>query len=332
MARYFPESLVREALPMAEAIRAVEAAFAALGAGRAENRPRERLRLPGGRFPARILHIMTAAISDLGLSGLKAYTSGRDGARFSFLLFDQASGALAAVMEADLLGRIRTGAATGVAAAHLAPETASTVGLLGCGAQAGPQLEALAAVRPLERAEVFCRDPGRRRRFAEEMAAQLDLEVVPAGSAEQAVRGKALVVTITSSREPVLCGDWVEPAAFVAAAGSNSRSRRELDAGAVLGRGRIVVDDPEQAKRECGDLLPLVAAGELEWGRVESLASVVAGGTGGAGGARSPAREAAPAGALFESQGVALEDLAVAALVYRRAAAEAPPLGGAPPE
>ena len=326
MARYFPESLVREALPMAEAIRAVEAAFAALGAGRAENRPRERLRLPGGRFPARILHTMTATIPDLGLSGLKAYTSGRDGARFSFLLFDQASGALAAVMEADLLGRIRTGAATGVAAAHLAPAPAATAGLLGCGAQAGPQLEALAAVRPLERAEVFCRDPERRRRFADEMAARIALEVVPAGSAEAAVRGKDLVVTITSSREPVLCGEWVEPAAFVAAAGSNARSRRELDSRTVLGRGRIVVDDPEQAKRECGDLLPLVAAGQLEWERVESLASVVAGG------ARPPASGPAPAGALFESQGVALEDLAVAAVVYRRAAAEAPPLGGAFPE
>lgn len=332
MARYFPESLVREALPMAEAIRAVEAAFAALGAGRAENRPRERLRLPGGRFPARILHTMTATIPDLGLSGLKAYTSGRDGARFSFLLFDQASGALAAVMEADLLGRIRTGAATGVAAAHLAPAPAATAGLLGCGAQAGPQLEALAAVRPLERAEVFCRDPERRRRFADEMAARIDLEVVPAGSAEAAVRGKDLVVTITSSREPVLCGEWVEPAAFVAAAGSNARSRRELDSRTVLGRGRIVVDDPEQAKRECGDLLPLVAAGQLEWERVESLASVVAGRAGVAGGARSPASGPAPAGALFESQGVALEDLAVAAVVYRRAAAEAPPLGGAFPE
>lgn len=317
---------------MAEAIRAVEAAFAALGAGDAENRPRERLRLPGGRFPARILHTMTATIPDHGVSGLKAYTSGRDGARFSFLLFDQESGALAAVMEADLLGRIRTGAATGVAAAHLAPEAAATVGLLGCGAQAGPQLEALAAVRPRERAEVFCRDPGRRRRFAEETAAALDLEVVPAESAEAAVRGKDLVVTITSSREPVLCGEWIEPRAFVAAAGSNARSRRELDFAAVLGRGRIVVDDPGQAKRECGDLLALVAAGRLDWGRVESLGSIVAGGAGLGAGARPAAGEAAPAGALFESQGIALEDLAVAEQVYRRAAAEAPPLGGAPPE
>lgn len=325
MARYFCESLVREAVPMADAIGAVESAFVALARGDAENRPRQRLRLPGGRFPARVLHTMTAASAESGFCGLKAYTSGRDGARFSYLLFEQETGALAAVMEADHLGRIRTGAATGVAAARLAPPGAATLGLLGCGAQAGPQLEALAAVRPLERAEVFCRDPERRRRFAEAMASRLDLEVVPAGSAEEAVRGKALVATITPSREPVARGEWIEPRAFVAAAGSNARSRRELDAEAVLRGGRIVVDDREQAKLECGDLLPLVAAGRLDWERVESLASVVGAGV-------SPGSGAAPAGALFESQGVAIEDLAVAALAYRRAAAEAPPLGAGLPE
>ena len=314
---------------MRDAVRAVEDIFRQVGAGEAESLPRRRLKLPGGRRPARVFHNMAAASAALGYCGLKAYASGRDGARFVFLLFEQESGALAAVMEADALGRIRTGAATGVAADHLAPAGAASVGIVGCGGQARTQLEALAAVRPVTRVDAYCRSPERRAGFAGEMTEALGIPVHAAASAEAAVRDRDLVVAITSSRTPVVRGAWLSSGAFVAAAGGNSRSRRELDAEAVLGRGRIVVDDLRQAREECGDLTALADAGDLDWSAVESLGAVVAGGRSAAGASKSAAAAGRPAGgSLFESQGIAAEDLAAAVLVYRRAAAEAPPLAG----
>ncbi len=308
MTPYFSEELVSEALPMADAVRAVEAVFAELGAGGAENRPRQRVRVPG-----RMLHTMSAGSAELGFCGLKTYLTGRDGARFVVLLFDVRTGSLAAVMEAEALGRIRTGAATGVAADYLAPTEARACGIVGCGFQAGAQLEALAVVRPLERVAAYCRAPDRRRAFAEEMSRRLEIPVAPAPSAEAAVAGMDIVVAATSAREPVIHGAWLTPGAFVAGIGGNSLRRRELDRETVLGAERIVVDDLEQAKIECGDLAAVVETGDLAWDRVETLGAVVAAG----------ARAAPPGGALFESQGIAAEDIAAAAVVYRRALGEA---------
>ena len=260
---------------------------------------------------------MSAGSAALGWCGLKTYITGRDGARFFVLLFDQRTGSLAAMMEADALGQIRTGAATGVAADYLALPDAGRVGIIGCGTQAGSQLEGLAAVRPLRRVEAYCRDPGRREAFSETMAARLGVTVAPVESAEAAVRQKEIVVTITSAREPVVRGGWLHPGAFVAAAGGNALQRRELDRTAVRNAARIVVDDLPQARIECGDLAAL-SADELDWSRVETLGSVVAAG-------RLAQR---PGGVLFESQGIAAEDIAAAAVVYRRGRAEAVPIAG----
>ena len=308
--RYFPEALVREALPMRDAVAAVERVFRELAAGGAQNRPRQRVRVPG-----RMLHTMSAASAALGFLGLKTYLTGREGARFVLLLFEQASGSLSAVMEADALGQIRTGAATGVAADYLAAPNAATVGIVGCGYQAATQLEALAVVRPLARVECYCRNPERRARFARRMSDQLGFPVTPAATGDAAVRHKQIVVAVTSAAEPVIRGEWLAAGAFVAAAGGNSLRRRELDRAAVRHAARIVVDDLDQARLECGDLAPLVTSGDLRWEDVETIGEVVAGGKGAAG------RESA----LFESQGIAAEDIAVAALVYERARDEAVP-------
>ncbi len=295
---------------MRDAVVAVEQVFRELGKGSAENRPRQRVRVPG-----RMLHTMSASSAALGFLGLKTYLTGRDGMRFVLLLFEGATGSLAAVMEADALGQIRTGAATGVAADYLAPPDAAAAGILGCGYQAETQVEALSLVRPLTRVEAYCRDPERRTRFAARMSARLGLEVIPAGSAEEAVRGKPIVVAITSAAEPVVRGEWLGPETFVAAAGGNSLKRREIDRAAVRWARRIVVDDLEQARIECGDLAPLVAAGELCWDDLETIGAVVAAGKG----------SSRAGSALFESQGIAAEDIAVAALVFERGKAEALP-------
>ena len=298
---------------MRDALGAVEAVFRELGEGGAQNRPRQRVRVPG-----RMLHTMSASSSALGYLGLKTYLTSRDAMRFVLLLFDQETGSLAAVMEADALGQIRTGAATGVAADYLAAPGASSAGIVGCGYQAETQLEALAGVRPLTRVEAYCRDPERRARFASKMSARLGLEVVPAPGGEAAVRNKPIVVAVTNAAEPVVRGEWLAPGAFVAAAGGNSLGRRELDGAAVRHADRIVVDDREQARTECGDLAPLVASGELRWEDLETIGEVVAAGKGGG----------RPGSALFESQGIAAEDIAVAALVYERAKAAAAPFPG----
>lgn len=311
MTRYFPESLVRALLPMRDAITAVEAMFRELGEGRAENRPRQRVRVPG-----RMLHTMSASSPALGYLGLKTYLTGRDGMRFVLLLFDQESGSLAAVMEADALGQIRTGAATGVAADYLADPGAAGAGIVGCGYQAETQLEALSLVRPLTRVEAYCRSAERRERFAETMSDRLGLAVIPAASGEAAVRNKPVVVAVTNASEPVVRGDWLAPRTFVAAVGGNSLKRRELDEAAVRGAERIVVDDREQARIECGDLAPLAAAGELRWEDLETIGEVVAAGK----------RSGRTASTVFESQGIAAEDIAVAALVYERGREEATPL------
>ena len=293
---------------MRDALDAVEEVFRELGEGGAQNRPRQRVRVPG-----RMLHTMSASSAALGYLGLKTYLTARDGMRFVLLLFDQETGSLAAIMEADALGQIRTGAATGVAADYLAAPGASTAGIVGCGTQAETQLEALALVRPLTRVEAFCRNPERRARFARKMSGRLGVEVVPAPSGEAAVRGKPIVIAVTNAAEPVVRGAWLAAGAFVAAAGGNSLGRRELDGAAVRHADRLVVDDREQARIECGDLAPLVAAGELRWDDLETIGEVVAAGKG----------SAAAGPALFESQGIAAEDIAAAAVVYRRAKADA---------
>lgn len=310
MTRYFPEALVRAVLPMRDAIAAVEAVFRELGAGGAENRPRQRVRVPG-----RMLHTMSASSAALGYLGLKTYLTGRDGMRFVLLLFDQPTGSLAAVMEADGLGQIRTGAATGVAADYLAAPAAASVGIVGCGYQAETQLEALALVRPLTRIDAYCRSAERRERFAEVMSGRLGVPVRPVATGEAAVRDKPIVVAVTNAAEPVVRGEWLAPGAFVAAAGGNSLGRRELDCAALRGAERIVVDDREQARIECGDLAPLVEAGELRWEDVETIGEVV---TAGKEGRRTGS-------AVFESQGIAAEDIAVAALVSERGSGEAIP-------
>jgi len=296
---------------MRDALDAVEAVFRELGEGGAQNRPRQRVRVPG-----RMLHTMSASSSGFGYLGLKTYLTSRDAMRFVLLLFDRETGSLAAIMESDALGQIRTGAATGVAADYLAAPGASTVGIVGCGYQAETQLEALALVRPLIRVEAFCRNPERRARFAATMSARLGVEVVPAPSGEAAVRGKPIVVAVTNAAEPVVRGAWLAPGAFVAAAGGNSLGRRELDGAAVRHAGRIVVDDRESALEEAGDLLIPMSEGLIDEGSIHcSLGDLVLD--------RCEGRASSTQVTLFKSVGFALSDLAAARLVHRRIASGA---------
>ncbi|MFQ5520247.1 MAG: ornithine cyclodeaminase family protein [Candidatus Methylomirabilia bacterium] len=308
--RVLSEAEVVRLLPMSLALEAVEAVFRWQAVGQTVNRPRVRLRAPAG-----ILQVMPAVAPELAAMGLKTYTVMRGGrAQFVVLLFDSETGALQAIVEADRLGQIRTGAASGVATKYLARTDAEVVGCYGTGYQAETQLEAVCAVRKIRRIQVYGRDPERRRRFAALMAERLNVEVVSVERPELAARDALILITITNSKTPVLHGAWVQPGAHINAAGSNALERVEVDAEVVRRASLIVVDAIEQARIECGDLVEPVRVGMTNWDQVRELGEIVAG--------QVPGRPSAEAVTLFESQGVAMEDVAVAARVLQGAQAE----------
>ena len=302
MALYLTEEDVSSLLDVDTAIEAVEEAFRHQGNGQATNSPRERLRLTGGHF-----NLMTAAAPGLGVMGLKAYAGGS----FHVHLSSSETGELLAIIEAGALGRLRTGAASGLATRLLAREDSATLGLIGTGRQALPQAEAVLRVRPIDRVVVFSRDPGRRRAFASHAACALGVEVEAAGSAEECVAQADVLAVITNSAEPVVCGEWLRPGVHVNAAGANNWTRRELDEEAVRRADAIVVDDLAQARTECADLMHAVETGAARWEQVSSLCDALAG--------RSPGRRRPEDVTLFESQGVALEDIALGLRAYRLA-------------
>jgi ornithine cyclodeaminase/alanine dehydrogenase-like protein (mu-crystallin family) len=306
MALFLNEREVAQLLPMKECVDVLEEAFAHAGAGQVENKPRSRIRMPGGFF-----HFMAAADAGHGVFGYKAYPSFAGGAKMLVMLYDFESGELLACLEAGRLGQIRTGAASGLATRHMARANASSVGIIGSGFQARSQLEAICAVRDIKEARVYSRRPERREDFARRMGEALSLAITPVASAQDCVAGMDVVVTITSARDPVLEGEWLPPGAHINAAGGNHWMRREVDEATVTRADLIVVDDLEQAKVECGDLLYPQGRGTFRWEMVHELREVIAG--------RVPGRPSDQSVTLFESMGVALEDIAAAQLVYRKA-------------
>ncbi len=299
---YLTEKDVAELLTPEDAVEAVEACFRRLAAGAVQNRPRYRLRLEGGA-----LAVMAAADLELGYAGAKVYAGFRDGARFAVLLFRADEPELVAVLEADKLGQLRTGAASGVAARHLARSGACSLGLIGCGWQAESQLACIRAALPeVERVVAYCRSEERLRAFSEEHGAE-------PGESHRDAASCDVVVTVTTSPDPVLRGEWLEPGALVCAVGANDGRRRELD-NVVLERAAFVCcDSREDARLESADLIEPVSSGVLDWLEVHELQEVVAGETVG--------RQSDEDVVLFKSTGLAAWDVAAAAAVVERARA-----------
>ena len=300
MPLYLTEEDVAGLLDAGDAVEAIDACFRRMASGVVENAPRRRLRLEDGS-----LADMAASDLELGLAGGKLYAAAGGGASFVVCLFDASVPALVAVLEADHLGRLRTGAASGVAARYLSREGARTLGVLGCGHQAETQVSCIrAAVPTIERVVAYCRTPERLAAFCERVGAE------PAESHREA-GSQDVVVTITSSRDPVLRGEWLAPGALVIAAGANVASRRELD-NAVLERATFVCcDSLEQARLESGDLIEPVQAGVLDWLEVHELQEVVAGEVAG--------RQSDADVVVFKSNGLAAWDVAIAAAAVERA-------------
>ena len=300
MPLYLSESDVDALVSPADAVAAVEQCFRRMAAGDVEIAPRRRLRLPEGS-----LADMAAADAGLGLTGGKLYAATANGATFVVVLFDSESSELVAVIEADRLGQLRTGAASGVAARHLARAGAATLGVIGCGNQAETQVACIRdAVPTIERVVAYCRTPEKLSRFCELAGAE-------PGESHRDAATNDVVVTITNSRDPVLRGEWLDAGALVVAAGANVVSRRELDNAVLERAGFVCCDWIEQAKLESGDLVEPVAAGVLDWLEVHELHEVVSGETVG--------RHSDDDIVVFKSNGLAAWDVAIAAEVVRLA-------------
>jgi len=306
MALLLRESDVERLLTMKDAMDLVEKVHREYSTGAASDVPRERTRLPKAA-----LQVLQGAVPSAGVFGYKAYTTSREGARFLVYAFDAENGRLLGVVEADRLGMMRTGAIGGVAAKWLARADARVAGIFGSGWQAHGQIEALAHARKLQRVKVYSRTREKLEKFCEEVRAETGLDVVAAASAEETVRGSDIVVTITKSATPVFSGEWLAPGTHINAAGSNSLVRREIDERTVLMATRVVVDSRATALKEAGDLLPALDQGRLGAGALVEIGEVIAGTRAG--------RGAADEITLFESQGMAIQDLAVAAHLLKLA-------------
>lgn len=307
MALLLTEADVRKILTMPLAIDAVERAFRHLGDGSGVLHSRQRLHVPGQSY----LHYMAAGDSSDGYMGLKIYTSSRQGLRFLIPLFSPTSGDLLALVEGDYLGQMRTGAASGVATKFLANPGSRMAGIIGTGSQARTQLEAVALVRKIQSVNAFGRDAERREQFAADMSSRLRVNVEAVSTAEEAVRDADIVITATTSTEPVLSGAWLKAGAHINAIGANFPQKRELDDEAVRRASLIAVDSREQSKHEAGDLIHAFGGDASRWGGVVELAEIVSG--------KVPGRHDSAQLTLFKSNGIAIEDIVVAGRVYELA-------------
>jgi alanine dehydrogenase len=307
MKLYLSEQDVLACLPMSKAVELVDFAFHQLAEGTAINHPRRRVILPTGS----VLHYMAAG--NPGYFGLKAYSvNAKTGAHFEVLLYRSSDGLPLATLAANHLGQIRTGAASGVATKYLARADASVAGIIGSGFQAETQLEAVSNVRKLSEVRVWSRKAERRAEFAQRCAAKFGLNVRAAETARECVEGADIVVTATSSKEPVIEAAWIAPGTHINASGSNWAERRELPTELIYDRAAIVaVDSVEVAKLESGDLLiPLRDKSGAEFPGIE-LADIIAG--------KKPGRTSPGQITVFKSNGLAVEDIAVAGYVYEEA-------------
>jgi ornithine cyclodeaminase/alanine dehydrogenase len=299
------EAEVTDLLDMDSTVTAVEEILRQHAEGKATNHARRRASLPTGG-----LNVMFAGAPQIGALGLKAYTVAKTGARFYTMLFDPESGELLSIIQSDKLGQLRTGAASGVATKFLAREDAKTLGLYGTGWQAESQLEAIAAVKELERVVVYSRKEESRKAFAEKMGGRLGMDIETTHSPEEPA-AQDIVTTMTSSKEPVLFGEWLRPGAHVNVAGSNSLLKTEVDREAIKRASFVCVDSKEEIGLEAGDLLQSLESGSLLPEAVFELGGVVAG--------HLPGRTSPDDITVFASQGLALEDMAAARIAYDRA-------------
>jgi len=304
MTLHINESEVRELLTMPAAISAVEEVSRKQAEATVIVHPRRRFELPNRGY----FHYMAALDTADGYVGMKQYTYVKGKLCFLVPLYSVASGELLALIEADYMGQLRTGAASGVATKYLARKHAKVAAIIGTGGQARTQLEAIHNVRMLDAVYVFGRDEQRRKKFCDEMTEQLEVTCYPMQLAADAVRNAEIICTATTSSQPVLNGLDLAPGVHINAIGANHAHKQELDEAAVARANLIYVDSLAQSKQEAGDLIIPFAKQPERWAEVHELADLIAG--------KVPGRANDSQITLFKSNGIASWDLAVAGKVY----------------
>ncbi len=303
---HLTEDDVRQVLTMEMAIEGVEAGLRKMALEEAVSMPRSRCQTDHV-----MLHVLPAAAKTLGVVGFKAYTATKKGTLFHITIYDGKTGEMLALLQADYLGQMRTGAASGVATKYLARKDSVSLGLFGTGKQARTQLRAICKVRNITKVHVYGRDEANRKSFADEMSRECAVEVIPVAKPEEAAKNLDIIATITSSREPVLHGEWVSPGQHLNIAGSNFITKSEIDVEVVRRSNIVAIDSKEQGRIEAGDLVEAIDQNVVEWIDITELGRIVAG--------RAPGRSSAQDVTLFKSLGIGLEDIAVAGKVYTKA-------------
>lgn len=307
-ALFLDEACVRQLVTMEDALAAVEEVFGELGRGHVVNVPRVRVPVEGG-----ILRITAAVLSYRGYYGVKVSSTAvfHSNAGRMFCLYREKTGELCAVVQVFAMGALRTGAASGIATKYLANPDAAVLGVLGSGRQARTQVDAVCAVRPIREIRAWSPTPASRAAFCADIQKVKQITAIPVDTPERAVRGADVLVTATTSTEPVVHGAWLQPGVHINAIGANYEHRRELDTAAVAAAKFIATDDTEQVRYEATDLVVPVAEGALSWDRVHGLGDVVSG--------KLKGRARREDITLFKSLGVAIEDVALAARAYEKA-------------
>jgi ornithine cyclodeaminase/alanine dehydrogenase-like protein (mu-crystallin family) len=296
---------------MNECIELTEKVFRDEAVGQAINLPRTHLPLPKG------MHRTVFGIAHgFGVYGMKTYGSDRrpnapSRTRYLVMLYDLELGGLEAIVEARDLGQIRTGAVSGVATKFMAREDASTIGIIGSGWEARAQIAAMNEVRTISHVKAYSRSAEKREAFAAEMREVHGLDVVAVNFAEECVRDVDILITITGSDDPVLEGSWIAPGTHINGIGATGVNRRELDVDSVSRADLVVVENMEQARADCGELIYAEERGGFEWSKAVELAAVITG--------EASGRPSNDSITLFDALGVGTEDLAAAAVVLRKA-------------
>jgi alanine dehydrogenase len=308
MSMLLTEEEVDAMLSMPDAIAAVEEGFRRLARGEAQNFPRQR-----GGPPGAVLNVMWAVAPGMGLMAVKTYpvvrTDVPQSSTSTLVLYGLPEGRVRGIIEADTLGQRRTGAASAVATRLMARPDSEVLTVFGAGRQARGQVEAMAQVLPrLSRVLVVNRDLERGRKIAAEVEETWAIAAEPTHT-ETGVRQADVIVTATGASEPLFDGAWVRPGTHINAAGSNYRDKAEIDAVTLASAAVVAADSVEVARLECGDLH---RAG-FDWEALVELSDIVVG--------NRPGRNSDDDVTIFESQGLAIEDLVCSDVILREAEA-----------
>ncbi len=306
MVVYLSDSDVRSLVSVDDAFAVTDDLFKDAAQGHVDNHPTTELNVPKGFF-----RLKAGTALGLDVYGFKAYGGVARAGRYLVFVYTMSTGVLEGIVEARFLTEIRTGAVSAVGTKYLANPGGGTLGIIGTGREARAQLTAMHHVRPLTNVKAYSRSTEKRETYAKEMTERLGVEVTAVATAEEAIRGMDLVVTITSTSEPVLYGAWLAEGCHVSAVGATTPERCELDVECFERAAVVAVEHMPQAMAELGEIQEAVKQGRFSWDRVNELGDIIGG--------KAKGRTAPNQITIFDTVGVGTEDVAIASYALKKA-------------